>query len=133
MEQVPDVHLYCAQLHEDGLLETVPSEDNIVEFRLSPTGRSIVDQTTLDVPPTKYTIYNQLRTKERANAQLRDKIYALLKECKRFICLLEVQTLLHVQISIPELSSVMYGLLYTKKIVVCGPLFGLLPTEPLPE
>ena len=125
MEQIPDVDVYCAQLHEDGLLEKVKSPNSIVEFQLSSTGRLLVDQNTLNVPQTKYTIYNQLRTKERTNAILRETIYTILSDQKRFICLLEVRSLMIDPISIAELSSVLYGLLYKNKIVVCGPLYGL--------
>ena len=125
MEQIPDVEIYCAQLHEDGLLEQVKAPNSIVEFQLSPTGRLIIDKSMLSVPPTKYTIYNQLRKKERVNALLRDTIYTIIVERKRFICLFEIRSLMRSPISIPELSSVLYGLLYTDKIVVCGPLYGV--------
>jgi hypothetical protein len=125
MEQIPDVEVYCAQLHEDGLLELAESPNNIVEFQLSSTGRLLVDKNTLNVSQTKYTIYNQLRTKERANALLRNTIYTILSNRNRFICLLEVRSLMNDPISIAELSSVLYGLLYKNKIVVCGPLYGV--------
>jgi hypothetical protein len=126
MEQIPDVDIYCAQLHEDGLLEQVNSPNSIVEFQLSPTGRLLVDTNPLNVPHTKYTIYNQLRSKERANALLRDTIYMILSDRKSFIGLLEVRSLMTPPISIAELSSVLYGLLFKNKIVVCGPLYGVM-------
>ena len=130
MEQIPDVDVYCTQLHEDGLLEKITSPSSIVEFQLSPIGRSIADTTTtLNVPPTKYTIYNQLRIKERNNAVLRDTIYNIIKEAQHFLCLLEIQSLAGDSLTIPELSSVLYGLLYTEKISVCGPLYGVMHTS----
>ena len=127
MEQIPDVGMYCIQLQEDGLLEKVTTQDNIVEFQLSQIGRSIVEVTPLSVPPTKYMIYNQLRAKERNNVMHRNKIYTIIKESKVFLCLLEIQSLACDTLAIPELSSVLYGLLYTKKIIMCGPLYGIVP------
>ena len=127
MEQIPDVDVYCTQLHEDGLLEKVISPDSIVEFQLSPIGRSIVDTMKLNVPPTKYMIYNQLRIKERNNFLLRDTIYKIIKDAKIFLCLLEIKSLYCDTLTIPELSSVLYGLLFTEKITVCGPLYGVTP------
>jgi hypothetical protein len=126
MEQMPGIDMYCTQLYEDGLLEKSHSPDNIVEFKLSNTGRSAVDGAKLNVPPTKYIIYNHLRTKEKTNASLREMIHNVIKTNGRFICLLEIQELSSIPITIPELSSVLYGLLYTEKIVVCGPLYGTL-------
>jgi hypothetical protein len=127
MEQIPDVDVYCTQLHEDGLLEKVISPDSIVEFQLSTIGRSIVDTMKLNVPPTKYMIYNQLRIKERNNLLLRDTIYKIIKDAKIFLCLLEIKSLYCDTLTIPELSSVLYGLLYAEKITVCGPLYGVIP------
>ena len=127
MEQIPDMDVYCTQLHEDGLLEKVTSSESIVEFQLSPIGRSIVDTMKLSVPPTKYMIYNQLRIKERNNLLLRDTIYKIIKDAKIFLCLLEIKSLYCDTLTIPELSSVLYGLLYTEKITVCGPLYGVTP------
>jgi hypothetical protein len=126
MEQMPDIEVYCTQLFEDGLLERVESDTSIIEYRLSATGRSlIIEHTPLGVPPTKYTIYNQLRTKERNNALLRDTIFAVIQANGRFKCLLEIQALSRISLTLPELSSVLYGLLYTGKIIVCGPLYGV--------
>ena len=125
MEQIPDVDVYCTQLHEDGLLEKVTSPNSIVEFQLSPIGRSIVETMTLNVPPTKYMIYNQLRIKERNNALLRDTIFTIIKKAKMFLCVLEIKSLSSDTLTIQELSSVLYGLLYTGKITVCGPLYGV--------
>jgi hypothetical protein len=127
MEQIPDVDMYCTQLYEDGLLEKVTTQDNIVEFQLSPIGRSIVDTTPLSVPPTKYIIYKQLRAKERNNAMNRDRVYTIIKDSQIFLCLLEIQALAGDILTIPELSSVLYGLLYTKQIIMCGPLYGIVP------
>jgi hypothetical protein len=124
MEQMPDIGVYCTQLFEDGLLEKVSSINHIVEYQLSHTGRSVVGNEPLSVPPTKYTIYNQLRTKEKKNALLRDTIYDTLTD-GRFKCILEIQSLSSISLTIPELSSVLFGLLYTEQIIVCGPLYGI--------
>jgi hypothetical protein len=124
MEQMPDIEVYCIQLYEDGLLEKVESPNNILEFQLSETGRSVVVGANVCVPPTKYTIYNQLRTKERTNAMLRETIYTVVALHGRFKCLLEIQSLSPIPLTIPEVSSVLYGLLYTDKIIICGPLYG---------
>ena len=128
MEQMPDIDTYCTQLYEDGLLEKVQTANSIIEFQLSETGRSVITSgQTLSVPPTKYTIYNQLRLKEKNNAALRDAVCTVLRsDAGRFKCVLEIQTLTSSSLTIPELSSVLYGLLYTNKIVICGPLYGIL-------
>lgn len=125
MEQMPDIDVYCTQLYEDGLLEKVDTSNNVVEFQLSSTGRSVVEHEQLSVPPTKYMIYNQLRTKEQTNAKLRDTIYGIIKDSGRFHCLLEIQAMSPISLTIPELSSILFGLLYTEKILVCGPLYGI--------
>jgi hypothetical protein len=125
MEQIIDVDVYCRQLHEDGMLDKSTSTTGIEEYRLSSTGRDIVQGTTkLDVPATKYTIFHQLRSKEHKNAVLRSELYTILKDSKRFMCLLEIHAILKGKLSIPELSSVLYGLLFQNKISVCGPLYG---------
>lgn len=128
MEQVPDLSVYCLQLHEDGLLERVYGPNNIVEFQLSRTGHAVTDNDHLNVPSTKITIYNQLRAKERKHAAVRDEILTIIQSCNRFVCLLELQHLYDAPITVPELSSVLYGLLYTKTIVTCGPLYGICHT-----
>jgi hypothetical protein len=125
MEQVIDVDVYCRQLHEDGMLEKTTSVSGIEEYRLSSTGRDIVQGTTkLNVPTTKYAIFQQLRSKEHKNALLRSELYILLRDSRRFMCMLEIHTILKGKLSIPELSSVLYGLLFQEKISVCGPLYG---------
>jgi len=125
MEQMPDLTVYCTQLHEDGLLERVDGPNNIVEFQLSRTGQTLADTEPLNVPATKYTIYNQLRTKERKHAAVRDEILDIMKRLGRFVCLIELQSLYQDIITMPELSSVLYGLLYNGTIVTCGPLYGV--------
>ena len=126
MEQVPDMNLQCLQLLEDGLLETVPSPSGIVEYQLTATGREIINSATvLHVPSTKYIIYNQLRIKEKDHAILTHLTLHTILDNKTFLCILELRHFLPTTITIPQLSSVLYGLLNSGKICLCGPLFGV--------
>jgi hypothetical protein len=126
MEQVLDIDRYCQQLHEDGMLEKTTSTAGIEEYHLTSTGRDIVQGTNkLNVPATKYAIFQQLRSKEYKNALLRIEIEKLIRDSGRYVCMLEIQSMLVSKLSIPELSSVLYGLLFQDKIRVCGPLFGV--------
>ena len=125
MEQVIDIDTYCRQLHEDGMLDKTTTPAGIEEYRLTPIGRDIVQGTTrLNVPATKYAIFHQLRVKEHKNAISRSELSTLIQKSGRFLCMLEIHSMLKGTLSIPELSSVLYGLLFQNKIRVCGPLFG---------
>jgi hypothetical protein len=133
MEQQPEVAMHCRQLWEDGLLEQVPSEHEIMEYQLSTMGRSMMDGPELHVPATKMLVYRQLRAKERIYVRMRTSVYQTLLHAGRFICLLELRTLLSDPLTVPELSSVLFGLLYTDRIAVCGPLYGVLRDHTLPS
>jgi hypothetical protein len=122
MEQIPQLATYCSQLLEDGLLETLVSSSGVVEYQLTETGRMIVPDKTLSVSPTKYAIFHQLRTKEQTKALLASQLEQHLRTTGGYYSLLQLQS--HVGVPIPELSSILFGLLYAEKITSCGPLFG---------
>jgi len=129
MEQIPQLELYCLQLHEDGLLEQVPTESGVVEYQLTDTGRSIVTPKILRVSPTKYTIFQQLRKKEDIHARLGLWMYTTIQNSPHYLSLLQLQDLAETPLTLPVLSSVLYGLLYHGKITACGPLYG--PVVPI--
>ena len=124
MEQIPQLPNYCLQLLEDGLLEKLVSSSGVTEYQLTDTGRMIVPPNTLNVSPTKYTIFHQLRTKEHTKALLATQLVQYLRTNGGYCSLLQLQSYIGVPITIPELSSIIFGLLYDEKIVICGPLFG---------
>ena len=127
MEQIPHVALYCQQLQEDGLLEHVPSQNSeLVEYCLSAAGRDLLrDAPPLKISSTKLLVYHQLRAKEQAHAQMRHIVYQTLLHQNRFVCLLELHAVLAHDLTIPELSAILFGLLYTEQISICGPLYGI--------
>jgi hypothetical protein len=125
MEQTRDLNMFCHQLFEDGLLDKMITPIGIVEFSLSAKGRTIVIGSNMTVPVTKYTIFHQLRNKEVRNYETRNAILLLLQSSSWYLSLLQIRELSTMNdIEIAELSSVLYGLLDTGHIYICGPLFG---------
>lgn len=127
MEQVKNMELYCAQLVEDGLLDRHLSPEGIEEYSLSAAGRSIVPSDRLVIPTTKQTIYVQLKSREIRNMHLRRRIVALLRP--GYMTLLQIHHLLGDNLTLAEVSSVLYGLMCTNQVDVCGPLYGWVPTS----
>jgi hypothetical protein len=125
MEQIRDLSMFCNQLFEDGLLEKTVTSIGITEFALTKRARTIIVETDVTVPVTKYTIFHQLRCKEMKNYETRKIILNILEKNSLCLSLLQIRRMsTFPNMEIAELSSVLYGLLNTDHIFVCGPLYG---------
>lgn len=127
MEQVGNMDVYCKQLCEDGMLEESVTTQGIVEYSLTDSGRKIIEANAqkVTVPSTKITIFRQLKIREQRNVSLRNQVQRAMASLDgRFVCILEMQSLLGEHVSIPELSSILCGLIWRGHILSCGVLYG---------
>ena len=127
MEQIGNMDVYCNQLCEDGMLEKSITSQGIVEYSLTSQGRQIIEVHTrkLIVPSTKLAVFRQLKFREQRNLSLRNRVqHAMTALDGRFVCILEIQSLLGEHVSVPELSSILCGLILSGHILSCGVLYG---------
>lgn len=137
MDQIPNLHTVCTQLVEDGLLdEHVDTEHNIRELRLTTYAQTLMHETIEQhkrspPPATKQTIFQQLKERERHASKICTRVCAALRDAAPLqLTMLQVLDRLHQHTdvrgtTIPALHSILYMLIDTEKVHVCGPLFGM--------
>lgn len=130
MQQIPDIHMYCDQLYEEGLLlRDAATESGVTEYKLTDYGRNMVNSNIEPLCPTKLVVFEQLRTRENTAMSIRSFILETLRSSPHFLSIIQLQHCVAGTfgvLEIAELHSLAYGLLFGNEIVECGPLFGVI-------
>ena len=134
MQQIPNIHIYCEQLHEEGLLKKNNTVDTgIVEYMLTDCGKTMINMDVETLCPAKVSIFEQLRSREHMAMSIRSFILTALQTSSHFLSILQIQDMVNKsfeqRINLAELHSFVYGLLFNDDIVACGPLFGVIVTS----